>query len=371
MVDLNVDYSEVVGKFADCFDECGMCCLCQPEVLPDEVKFFETNYPKSLVKTRPPVSYLGLALKKGHGSCKFLNDRRCDIYNNRPSFCRQYPFHIYIGENVSVELDLSCRGVWDGKNIDAETEARRLVADAEKRIIQAFRESKQVYQEFYRNCMSAGVMGDIGSIRGSTALSLSRFTDLSDLQGILELSESYDVMSLSDARPDPKADAEEIDEAARSAALESITSVDPMSVPVYCDGDWNWNMFMADGDRIEWMVMDDEGDMHHKAFASASEIPLKTMEEGGRDVLSNYISILNGRESFLGSVFSNMDAFGYEDHMSNAYYGTVAVTVLDLMWRASMLDHFMGTGMGANGIKESIIFYDMDRLDAPTIGSFV
>jgi hypothetical protein len=27
--------------------------------------------------------------------------------------------------------------------------------------------------------------------------------------------------------------------------------------------------------------------------------------------------------------------------------------------------------MGAEGIKEAIIFYDMDRLDAPTIGAFV
>ena len=35
------------------------------------------------------------------------------------------------------------------------------------------------------------------------------------------------------------------------------------------------------------------------------------------------------------------------------------------------MDHFFGTGMGAEGMKEAIIFYDMDRLDAPTIGAFV
>ena len=34
-------------------------------------------------------------------------------------------------------------------------------------------------------------------------------------------------------------------------------------------------------------------------------------------------------------------------------------------------DHFFGFGMGAEGIREAIIFYDMDRLDAPTIGAFV
>jgi hypothetical protein len=36
-----------------------------------------------------------------------------------------------------------------------------------------------------------------------------------------------------------------------------------------------------------------------------------------------------------------------------------------------MLDHFFGTGMGERGMREAIIFYDMDRLDAPTIGAFV
>jgi len=66
-----------------------------------------------------------------------------------------------------------------------------------------------------------------------------------------------------------------------------------------------------------------------------------------------------------------MDEWGYEDDMANTYYGAMSVTVLDLMWRASMLTHFMGAGTGESGMKEAIIFYDMDRLDAPTIGAFV
>jgi hypothetical protein len=66
-----------------------------------------------------------------------------------------------------------------------------------------------------------------------------------------------------------------------------------------------------------------------------------------------------------------MDQLDYEDDLANAYYGSMCVAILDLLWRASMLDHFMGTGMGADGIREAIIFFDMDRLDAPTIGAFV
>jgi len=72
----------------------------------------------------------------------------------------------------------------------------------------------------------------------------------------------------------------------------------------------------------------------------------------------------------LGNAFYMMDQLGYEDDMSNAYYGAMSVTILDVIWRASMLTHFMGTGMDASGIREAIIFFDMDRLDAPTIGAF-
>ncbi len=371
MVDFNVDYSEVRGKFIECPPQCGMCCLCQPEVLSEERDFFKKNHPEKIVKTRPPDSYLALALKKGHGSCVFLNGRKCDVYQHRPAYCRQFPLHIYAGEKVSVELDLSCRGAWTGKGADAETEAKTAVEAASGRIYPAFRESKKVYEEFYRNCIEAGVMGDPSAIRTSVSVSLSKFTDPYCLGRILDMSQTEDVMSISEVVPDTSPDIGDLDEAARSAAMESMSSDDPLSVPIYCDEKWNWNMFMADGDSLEWMVMDDDGDLVHKAFASASKIPLKPLEGSGRDVLAQYISLLNRRESFMGSVYSNIDSAGYEDSMSNAYYGTVAVSVIDLLWRASMLDHFMGTGMGADGIREAIIFYDMDRLDAPAIGAFI
>ena len=94
-------------------------------------------------------------------------------------------------------------------------------------------------------------------------------------------------------------------------------------------------------------------------------------DQSGEAVLRDYISVLNGRDSFMGSVFCTMDENGYEDDMTNSYYGCLSVTVMDLMWRMSLLDHFMGTGCGADGMREAIMFFDMDRLDAPAIGAFV
>jgi Fe-S-cluster containining protein len=372
MVEIEVDYSEVRGKKAECPDGCGLCCLCQPEVLGEERHFFEKGHPKALVKSKGSDPYLALALKKGRGSCVFLNGRKCDIYNNRPTYCRQFPYHIHVGDRIKVELDLSCRGVWTGKGADAEAEAKDMVLKADGRIKRALKEAGEVYSEFRRNCEEAGVMGDPSEIRRSVAENLDKFIDPAYIGKVMEAIILEPVMTLEGIKEGP-ADLEELSEAAMETAMESMATDDPVNAPVYCDENWNWNIFLADSasGRIDWMVLDDEGDLTKKGTARAGEIRIKPLEPGGEEVLKGYISTLNQRDSFLGNVFSLMDGTGYEDDMANAYYGCLSTAILDILWRASMIDHFMGTGMGGRGIREAIIFYDMDRLDAPTIGAFV
>ncbi|MDR3206645.1 MAG: YkgJ family cysteine cluster protein [Candidatus Methanoplasma sp.] len=373
MADYDVDYSDVEGRKAECPEGCGMCCLCQPEVLPEERLFFRENHPKELVKSKTQDPYFALALKKGRGSCVFLNDRRCGIYGRRPAYCRQFPYHIYVGERVKVELNLSCRGVWTGKGNDAREEAAQIVKAADGRIGKAVREAGDVYKQFYRNCKDAGVMSDQALLRSSVSDNLAGFTDLSRLSAIMEAAQMEPVMTLKGLPTGSAPDMEGLEEAARSVAAESMATNDPLSVPIYCDRDWNWNIFMVDesGGTVEWKVLDDEGDAILKGKSPTDSIPLRPLSPDAGKVMEDYISILNHRDSFMGSVFSLIDYNEYEDDMANAYYGCLSTTVLDLMWRASMLDHFMGVGTGAEAMKEAIIFYDMDRLDAPTIGAFV
>jgi Fe-S-cluster containining protein len=367
-----IDYSETLGKKAECLEGCGLCCLCQPEVLSEERQFFEKNHRKDMVYTKGPEPYLALALKKGKGSCIFLDERKCKVYENRPAFCRQFPFHIYVGERIKVELDLSCRGVWTGKGADAKAEAEDIVLKAAGRISRAVKEAGEVYAEFYHNCKEAGVMGDPAKIRRSVSENLDKFTDMAYISKVMEMTMMEPVMTL-DGIGECQADMDEINEAAEAAAMESMATNDPVYAPVYCDENFNWNIFVADSvsGRIDWMVLDDEGDLEKKGVVRSSEIRIKPLEPEGSAVLKKYISVLNQRDSFLGNVFSLMDATGYDDDMANAYYGCLSTTILDLLWRASMLDHFFGTGMGETGMREAIIFFDMDRLDAPTIGAFV
>ncbi len=375
MANYEVDYSDVTGRKAECLDGCGMCCLCQPEVLPEERPFFKKNHPQCLVKSRGPEPYFALALKKGKGSCVFLNScgRRCKVYDHRTAYCKQFPYHIYVSDHVKVELDYSCRGVWTGKGVDALTEAKCLVADAAARIEEALPQAREVYREFTEYAREAGVMGDPSAIRMSVSENLSNFTDPMFLGRLLDLAELEAQVNISGAKKETKISMEELSEAAGETVLDSLASDDLFNLPVYSAEDLSWNLFQVDkeGKVIEWLLLDDNGDVHHKGFVDVSQVQLQKIEPEGRKVLEQYVAILNGRDSFLGSVYYLMNENDYEDDLSNAYYGSLATAVLDVMWRASLLDHFFGTGMGARGIREAIIFYDMDRLDAPTIGAFI
>jgi len=368
---VEIDYSELMGRKVECIPECGLCCLCQPEVLSNEADFFRKSHPTALVRNKYPEDHLALALKKGRGSCVFLNNRRCSVYQKRPTYCRQFPYHFYVGERIKIELDLSCRGIWTGNGADALTDVKPIVDAADRRLMEALREASGVYREFYSNCKEAGVMGNTLDIRASTTKHLNNFTDLRFLGNVMEAAIEEPVMSLDNVPKDREVDMMELESAARDAALGSMTSQDPLSVPIYCDGSWNWNIFMASGNKIEWKVIDDDGDIHDKARANPNDIPMMKLETPGANILKDYISILNQRDSMFGNVFYMMDELGYEDDMSNTYYGAMSVTILDILWRSSMLTHFMGTGMSAAGMTEAVIFYDMDRLDAPTIGAFV
>ena len=166
---IEIDYSEVAGKKTECPLQCGMCCLCQPEVLPEERAFFRTKYPKALVKSRCEDQHFALAMKKGKGSCVFLNGRKCDIYQNRTTFCRQFPFHFHVSDRVRVELDLSCRGVWSGNGSDAVAEAKALAEASERRIAMALKEASAVYKDFYAICRETGVMCDPSELRMSVS----------------------------------------------------------------------------------------------------------------------------------------------------------------------------------------------------------
>ncbi|MDD1773585.1 MAG: YkgJ family cysteine cluster protein, partial [Methanomassiliicoccales archaeon] len=370
---LQVDFSELAGRTFECLDRCQLCCLCQPEVPPEERPFFREDFPEKLILKRSPRRHAALALKKGRGSCSFLENRRCMIYDNRPHSCRRFPLRFYVGSRVQAELDLSCRGVWSGRGEKSLLLGSAMANEDSEVLMSTLSESKRVYEEFFQNCMEFGVYSPPDKLRNEVASRIRSFAELPYIAKVLEMSTQEDDIDLSkvESLEEEMNDMADLEAAARETAMDSLSSVDPVALPVYCDEAGEWNVFEAKNGSVEWSILDEAGDMHRKRSIDPKEIRLTPPDSAGTEVLVDYLRILNNRDSVLGHAYYLIDDYGYEDSISNVYCGDLATSVLDLLWRTSFLIHVRGGKSDLDGMREGIIFYDMDRLDAPTIGAFV
>jgi len=371
---LPLDLSELEGRRFICQDPCKLCCLCQPECLPGEVEYFKKNHPNRLVLKKEPHRHYALALKKGQGSCAFLNKGRCEVYAHRPHFCQQFPFHIHVGSRVQVELDLSCRGVWLDQGEEAMTEGLRLVQSNEADIRRTLKESVPVYREFNLNCMEAGLEVDVGKARSQISARLDELTDLRLIASLLEASVEEDSLSIPSLKAKPLLDGStmrDLSQAALEMVTDSLAADELFQAPVYCAPDGSWNLFRVIGQKVEWHVMSEEGDVRKAGELPVRDIKLRQPEGRDRQVLRDYLKILNNRDSFMGYAFYLMDEYDYEDPWPNVYGGVLSTSVLDLLWRCSLIEAFFPGGEDGERMKEGIIFYDMDRLDAPTLGAFI
>jgi Fe-S-cluster containining protein len=372
--ELPVDLSELEGRKFVCIDPCQLCCLCQPELLEKEVPYFKRNFPERLVVRRSPHKHTALALKNGHGPCTFLDGGRCSVYPNRPHYCRQFPFHVHLSERVQVELDLSCRGVWLDRGEDAVAFGTQLLAENSTALKRGLEDSREVYRVFKANCSEAGIELEPGRLRREFESKLPLMTDPTFLGSILDRSMEEDEMTLSelpDSRVlDAKA-AEELQLAAMETGLESLAAEDTFSTPVYCNPQGTWNIFVSQEHELDLYQMDQEGKVARLRGIVPRRVPLLAPEGEGKRLFMEYLATLNRRDSFLGYAYYLIDDYGYDDSLSNVYYGALATSALDLLWRSSLLAYIRGGRLDREGMQEGIIFYDMDRLDAPTIGAFM
>jgi Fe-S-cluster containining protein len=335
--------------------------------------YFKRNHPERVVAKRQPHKHFALAMKKKVGSCSFLDDRRCTVYNMRPHYCRQFPFHVHVGDRVQVELDLSCRGVWTGKGEDATAAGLRLVSENDRVIRSVFNQTNSLYRQFFRNCLDMQVECRPDRLRQEARPFLGQLNDLSYLATLLEASaeeEPVDIAKLQ-VKPLDRPKLRELDEAAWEAVKDSLGVADPFDAPIYCDIANRWNLFRLEDESIEHYFITEEGDLEHLGGMDSEDVQLPELTPEGAKAFSDYMGILNRRDSLLGNAFYLMDEYGYEDDLPNIYYGVLATSALDLLWRTALVCKVAGLRADSNGVREGIIYYDMDRLDAPTIGAFM
>ena len=375
MSELQLDLTSLEGWK---FDEkacaaCGLCCLCQPELLDSEVPLFRHKYRGKIVSKKLPHEHMALTMKKGVGSCSFLENKRCSIYPDRPYFCRAFPLHIHVGERAQVVLDLSCRGAWTDKGEDALAMGMGWSKGAEGRIAAVTRQARSVYAEYLDNCREQGMDASASRLRGMAAPLVKKMTDISFLAELLEATmaeEPVDIPALKGVALDAE-QAKAFDAEAREGGMDSLTCGSAFDAPVYCDENGGWNIFMAESGKLVHRVLDEDGGLKEVGKIDPTAFKLLPPDAEGAALMLRYLGMLNQRDCLLGSAYAIHDENGYEDEVENVYLGVLATAAVELIWRMNLLDQVFRTGRGARGVREAIIYYDMDRLDAPSIGAFV
>jgi Fe-S-cluster containining protein len=106
-----------------CLKECGdVCCSSGLPVILLNSDLKKQKLKKNAIKNERGI----LELKKKNSTCILFKNGLCSVYNERPTFCRIYPFQL---DPLTNELfyDSACKGIGKGKevNLDKITQFRK------------------------------------------------------------------------------------------------------------------------------------------------------------------------------------------------------------------------------------------------------
>jgi len=375
------DFSELRGLTYRCLDGCALCCLCQPELLPEEKPLFLSDPElKKAVSDRhisPDVRGAALRLHGSHGACILLKNRRCTNYDRRPHYCRAFPVSIFLGWRVQLNANLSCRGLFqDGESLERLGE--EIIGQmGPQRISKERISSARVFEQFKHNLRDTRTAQSFESVREVAAVLGEDMTDRLGLSRILTYA------SHGRTRPNSKAaeiakrartvnpDAD-IDELGVALGTELFDLTDLSYLPVYVDENLDWTIFRLEGREIIGYRLEEDGAIEELSRTKPDDIELVPMTSEGRKALREYLALTNRRDCFLGHAAYLSDMDGYEHNFGQVYLGTLAETAVDLWWRASFLARLSGGGdLDCRAVRDGAVFLDMDVLDQPTIGAFL
>ncbi|MDW7731158.1 MAG: YkgJ family cysteine cluster protein [Methanolobus sp.] len=157
---------ELVDIIREVGFQCDLCSRCCTQEFNDHVFLLEkdTDVIQQIdPETMEPAPYYelcdqngnfyvsGYALKaKEDGSCIFLKDRRCTIYDRRPSICRLYPYmlHLEADEEGNVGWrQISGLDLHGCYHADIDDEECRVIASEVKAYERSFLEQKIAFLE--------------------------------------------------------------------------------------------------------------------------------------------------------------------------------------------------------------------------------
>jgi Fe-S-cluster containining protein len=378
-----VDMSELDGKSYTCLEGCAMCCLCQPELTKEEVKMFETDLYLSGGLTdehidgrKSPIPN-AVKLQGGCGACHFLKNRLCTIHEIKPHFCRQFPVHVHLLRRVQLSANLSCRGVSEGGSTLKNYAKTVLAGIPDEELESDLAAVRKVVGEFDQMCHEAGVHQPPEKMRSVATKLLPMIAKDGGVGRLLAFADGEpsvggmpeaDIVKAVRAK-EPE---EELDQIARESNYEQFEIGDVAKLPVYVDERFGWNLIQSRNGKVNWIALEEDGSLRVQKSFDPEDISLLTVEREGLAAFADYARVLISRDAFLGSVYNVCNQHRYQHDLMTVYLGVLGTSMLDLWWRASLLGKVLKMPKIDRWLAlEGVRAFDMDSLDAPTIGAFV
>jgi len=325
----------------------------------------------------PDVKGAAIRLQGAHGACHFLRQRRCAIYTRRPHYCRAFPISVYAGWRIQMNANQSCRGMGHPGEDMTEAGNALLTRYGENGLMEELRGSREVFAEFSDNTRDAKVAQSVPSLRDAAGALMDDLTEELGLSRTLTYAESgstrQNSSALDIARRARSAEPEvDLHDLGVSIGTELFDLPDLSYLPVYVAEDLTWKIFKLVGDDIVGFVLHEDGRTEEFSRTAPSDVALMPLTAGGRKALEEYLMVINQRDCFIGHAAHLLDLEDYAFSYAQAYLGAVGNAAVDLWWRSSFLARQRGeTTLDQRGVREGIVFFDMDLLDQPTIGAFL
>jgi Fe-S-cluster containining protein len=379
-----VDMSELDGKSFACIDGCGMCCLCQPELTDEELRMFESDdflrsgLTREHIDGRRSARPNAIKLQGGHGACYFLKNRCCTINEIKPKFCRQFPVHVHVLRRIQLNVNLSCRGVKEEKEGSMRAYGKTLISSIpENQLVAELEEARKVAHEFDERCRNAGIYQSPERLRAvatkllpliETRDGIAKLLAFADMEPeIGNLPEEEILSRIRATHP-----AKDVESLAQQSNYELFDTDDISRLPVYVDEQLRWIVFHSRAGKIEVEILEENGALQHLTGFDADDICLLQRTDDAMSLLSRYAALLIARDPFMGNVASVCDQHGYKHDLLTVYIGVLGTALLDLWWRASLIATIKGRRrIDYHILREGITAFDLDCLDAPTIGAFI
>lgn len=383
---MEIDTSELKGKHFSCIDGCGLCCLCQPELLPPEQKVIRSDrvLAEFIVRADDDPSKKSLKMTGNGGPCALLRDRKCTIYGKRPHFCRQFPVHTHLMWRIQLTADYSCRGIWSSSSNDPRTGGsdleeyglKELSFYSQDKLKSELAYADNVFREFREFATANSAWDDIHRLRHDAARLIERgyFSSVEGLGSVLYAAgQAREAgVRLSDILPSAASSASrQMASSAISELSEELFSIESIADnPVYVDSSLEWNIFTKSGGRVWRRRIKDRG-----GTVDVSPVDISTdniaLGDGAAEELRAYARVSNSRDSFLGFIYYLVDDADYDVDVNTTYMENLAMTQLDLILRSALASPSKAGRLGAGEIADGIVYIDMDMHDAPTIGSVI